>query len=312
MTVTLRFIPTLFVAFALSACGGGGAHVSFIPPSPVAPIAPTTPAPTTTAANYIVATTTGSTQYATDGGFVSYNSQSGQASSSIGNSEASFQVRYDAGAKQYQIQLPASTFWEGLFLNPNQTPNTRDFRTGDVTYTTYVQLHEFAATGYSYSALALWSAPGSQAGLAGGVALGIPTTVVGVPTAGTANYNGTIIGRTTRTAFDGLGGSYWPGIVEGSINLSFDFGAATLAGRINPTIYDDVRRSIDPLSFTNTVFSKGSTSFSGSFDTPLAGSNGFAGRFTGPQAQELMGNFTFPYLSDGKTFQATGAFVGKQ
>jgi len=40
--------------------------------------------------------------------------------------------------------------------------------------------------------------------------------------------------------------------------------------------------------------------------------NSFSGLFTGPSAQELIGNFAFPYRSpvDGKTYQADGAFIG--
>ena len=36
--------------------------------------------------------------------------------------------------------------------------------------------------------------------------------------------------------------------------------------------------------------------------------------FTGPNAEELIGNFAFPYQSpiDSKAYQADGAFVGKK
>ena len=313
MTIDLRRLLLASAAFALSACGGGGTEVGFIPPPP--PPAPPvlTPPPPTTAANYIVAATSGSTDYTTQGGFVSYNSASGQSlGTSIAQGDLSFRIRYDAGAGQYQIELPASTFWEGLSLTPGQVPNTSDFHTADVTYPTYLQLQEYAGTGYTYSALALWSAPGSEAGLSGGVAFGIPTPAGAVPTTGSATFNGSITGRTTQSSFDSLAGNYWPALVEGSINLSFNFGAGTLAGSLSPTIYDVDRRALAPLNFINTVYAKGSTIFSGSFDTNLTGTSSFSGQFTGPQAQELVGSFAFPYAADGKTFQATGAFVGKQ
>jgi hypothetical protein len=50
------------------------------------------------------------------------------------------------------------------------------------------------------------------------------------------------------------------------------------------------------------------------FDTDVAGLNGFSGQFTGPKAEELIGNFAFPYRSpvDGKIYQADGAFVGSR
>ena len=56
------------------------------------------------------------------------------------------------------------------------------------------------------------------------------------------------------------------------------------------------------------------TSFSGKFDSSLTGANSFEGLFTGPGALGVMGNFAFPYRSpiDGQTYQAGGAFIGKQ
>ena len=67
------------------------------------------------------------------------------------------------------------------------------------------------------------------------------------------------------------------------------------------------------MQFTNTVYSTGSTTFSGKFDSTLSGANSFSGLFTGPAAQELIGNFTFPYASpaDHHDYQAAGAFVAK-
>lgn len=313
MTIELRQLLLAAAVVSLSACGGGGSSaVSFLPPPPAAPPA-VSPPPTTTAANYIVAATTGTSDFETKGGFVSFDPRSGQSSGiSMAEGELSMGITYDWSSNQYVLRLPASSFWEGLFLNPNQVPNTRDFRTAGTPTPTYLQLQEYAGTGYTHSALALWSTPGPEGGLSGGIAFGIPTPAGSVPMTGSAIYNGSITGRTTQSSFDSLAGNYWPAIVEGSISLSFNFGAGTLAGSLSPTIYNDDRRALAPLSFTNTVYARGSTAFSGSFDTNLTGVNGFSGRFTGPQARELIGGFAFPYASDGKTYQATGAFVGKQ
>jgi hypothetical protein len=67
------------------------------------------------------------------------------------------------------------------------------------------------------------------------------------------------------------------------------------------------------MDFVETVFSKGSTAFSGKFDTSLTGANAFSGMFTGPQANELIGNFVFPYRSadDGKNYEAGGGFIAR-
>jgi hypothetical protein len=103
--------------------------------------------------------------------------------------------------------------------------------------------------------------------------------------------------------------------MSGGIQLNFDFGLGSLSGNITPSIfyyatYDDY--SLSPISFRNAVYSRGSTTFSGQFDTNLPGLNSFSGLFTGPNAQELIGNFALPYQSpiDGQTYQADGGFVG--
>lgn len=311
--MTLQLQRSLLAIFGatLSACGGGGGTpVSFIPPPPTTPSSP--PAPTT-AANYMIAANTGGQTFATSGGFVSYDPRTGKSISwNIADGELSMGIRYNASTKQYELKLPASSNWEGLYLDPNQVPNTRDFRTSSSGGPTHLQLQEYAGTGYNFSALAFWTVPGQEAGISGGVAFGLPTPAGAVPITGTATYNGSISGSATQSSFDGLAGSYWPAIVEGKIDLSFNFEAATLSGSLSPTVYDTERRALAPLSFSNTVFAKGSTTFSGSFDTNLVGTSAFSGQFTGPQARELMGNFAFPYSWDGKTYQATGAFVAKQ
>jgi len=100
--------------------------------------------------------------------------------------------------------------------------------------------------------------------------------------------------------------------VNGSILLSFNFAAGTLSGSISPNLHQGY--AFAPLNFRDTVYSTGSTTFSGRFDTTAAGVNSFSGLFTGPTAQELIGNFAFPYVSpiDSKSYQASGAFVAKK
>ena len=48
-------------------------------------------------------------------------------------------------------------------------------------------------------------------------------------------------------------------------------------------------------------------------DTNVAGINKFSGLFTGPNAEEVIGNFALPYRSpiDSQTYQAAGGFVAK-
>ena len=132
-----------------------------------------------------------------------------------------------------------------------------------------------------------------------------------MPVVGSASYQGLIEGGSTETYpndFD------FPAFVVGTINLNFDFGNGSLSGTLSPTIYLASTHILPTLSFTDTVYSTGSANFSGRFSTTIAGNNSFAGLFTGPAGQELIGRFAFPYLSpvDGNTEQAAGAFVAKR
>jgi hypothetical protein len=212
-------------------------------------------------------------------------------------------IRYDAAAKRYEVKVPSSGTWEGL------TPfGTNNFQSTSVAQFNVV---EGAATGYDYSALAQVLREGD---MLGGLAFGIPTAAGGVPMTGSASYAGSLMGQTTETYFDGLFQQTVDGWVYGTIDLNFNFGAGTLSGSIDPTLYLGTIYHLTPLQFTKTVYSAGSTSFSGEFDSPLTGQNNFSGVFTGPAAQELIGNFAFPYKSpiDNNNYEATGAFVAKQ
>ena len=87
-----------------------------------------------------------------------------------------------------------------------------------------------------------------------------------------------------------------------------------LSGSISPVLYLGDVYNLPSLQFINTVYSAGSTTFSGKFDSALSGANSFSGLFTGPAAQELLGSLAFPYTSpvDSKNYQAAGAFVAKR
>lgn len=303
-------------ASLLSACGGAG-EGGFVQSTPPPPVTPTpTPASSsgTMAADYIVASSGENQAFESFGSDVSVEGQSGAATvMSTGNTDQP-QIRYNSVSSHYEIALPEGGGWQAIGLDPNTVPNTRDLVTSGADRV-FFQLHEYAGTGYLYSALAWWSKwTGPYSYEAGGVAFGIPTAAGGVPLTGSATYNGSISGLTTETAFDNLGGQYYSAILEGGISLSFDFAAGKLSGSISPSVYNFERKSLAPMSFTDTVYSTGSTRFSGRFDTSLPGANSFSGEFTGPHAQELIGSLTFPYTSpdDGKVYQAAGGLVAKQ
>ena len=128
---------------------------------------------------------------------------------------------------------------------------------------------------------------------------------------GSATFSGTIFGQSNEPFETVIGDT---AIILGDIDLGFNFGAGTLSGSISPLLLLDTQYNLPSMQFTNTVYSTGSTTFSGKFETKLSGMNGFSGLFTGPAAQELIGDFIFPYKSpaDNKAYQAAGAFVAKK
>lgn len=118
-------------------------------------------------------------------------------------------------------------------------------------------------------------------------AYGIPTAGPDMPLSGTGSYKGAIEGGADD-------GSY----IFGSVSLAFDFAAGTLAGSMSPTLsyWDWTDYPLGDYTFRDTVFSRGSTSFSGAFTVPGSNaSSAFNGRFNGPGAAELMASWNAPY-----------------
>jgi hypothetical protein len=274
------------VALSLVACGSGGGQVNSTPTPAPSP----TPTPTPTATAIIKQATT-SQEFAVKGATGSSSAPADQ-----------LRVRYDAAAKAYEVQLPSSGTWERLLSNGGT------LRSDSIAQ---LNVQQGSSTGYEYSALAevLF-----RDGQLGAVAFGIPTPAGAVPTTGNATFKGSIFGQTNETFFNGLFMETVPGNILGDIDLGFDFGAGTLSGSISPVLYLGDVYNLPSLQFTNTVYSAGSTTFSGKFDSALSGANSFSGLFTGPAAQELLGSLAFPYTSpvDSKNYQAAGAFVAKR
>ena len=279
-----RLSPILLATvFALAGCGGGGGEfVNSAPPPPITP----TPTPST-----IIPAAVTSQQFAAVGS----SHLDGNQAPQLGAADQ-LQVRYVQASNSYEVQLPHSQAWAGISLLANSGPGPVNYA-GD---TAYVWLRD---GGLQYSRLVEWADKGST--IAGHEAIGVATPASGVPVTGTASYSGQLLGQTTENHSDGTD---LP--VDGSILLSFNFGLGSLSGSIAPNLHQLF--TLGSISFRDTVYSTRSTTFSGKFDTNLAGTNSFSGLFTGPNAQELIGNFAFPYKSpiDGLTYQADGAFVG--
>ena len=303
------------LAFSLAGCGGGGgsgaAGLASTPPPPLIP-------PTTLAVSIFPSPTPG--EFASVG--VSTNDDlvaRDDRLSTLSNADVDQpHIRYNSGGF-YEIELPGSS-WDRLvhykgLANPTSgnnyfQPASRPQNLG------YLLTSGPKSAGYSYSELAAWGNVNLTAEDGFGfVAFGTPTPAGAVPVTGSATYNGIVSGTADVLEPDFLVGGYFPTPVEGTVSLKFDFGAATLAG--STTLY--LNMGMNPLSigtfdFIETVFSSGSTTYSGKFDTDVGGKNFFLGRFTGPNATETIGAWALPfvYSGDHEAHQAIGAWIAKQ
>jgi hypothetical protein len=116
-------------------------------------------------------------------------------------------------------------------------------------------------------------------------AYGVPTAPGDIPLVGTASYAGELRGASSQWGWQNL---------SGTVAMDFDFASGSLGGKMD-MIYEDYYSlyAIPTMPFHETVFAKGSTTFSGNFDTVgLSTNTHFNGQFTGPNAAELMANFS--------------------
>jgi hypothetical protein len=145
-----------------------------------------------------------------------------------------------------------------------------------------------------------WAAIGSEI-----FAFGIATPAGAVPTKGSASYAAEIEGVARAPDYEF--------IVYGEALFQFDFGAGTLSGYMDPILNGPMGGPTLPrYSFTQTVYSPGSTTFSGSFDFSGPTPSSFHGQFTGPAAQELMASFQAPFSNYGDWGTMTGVMIGKK
>ena len=209
-------------------------------------------------------------------------------------------VRWNAEAKVYQVQMPETTL---AWIDQTSFSKMYGVAGGDVLQTDGAKLgYAIAIVPYSYTGrmeVGLNDGPGPQRYIAFGVA----TPAGAVPTVGTATYDADLVGRA---------GTSWG--LYGTAEFQFDFAAGTLTGFMDPQTNGAMGSpAVGRYTFSETFFAPGSTAFSGSFDK----GGSFAGVFTGPAAQELMANFSAPFMdwdSSGEpTVPATleGVMIGK-
>ena len=224
-------------------------------------------------------------------------------------------IRY-TGSGTYEVMLPGEDFGP-LSHDPkiaNPTPNDPFLVIHDCCGVRAFNI-EHSNSGFSYSAMATWARPDLDFGFttdAGVVAFGPGTPAGKVPLTGTASYAGFVSGLSDAKQFDEAGQGWYLLPVGGTVQLNFDFAKSTLAGQLDLSIAGGMNPvPVGTYSFAQTMFSPGSTTYSGSFATPLSGLNYFNGIFTGPNAEETIGSWAVPFQLNGEDHQALGAWIAK-
>lgn len=312
-------------ALALAACGGGGKNVAFtpLPPSPPPPPPPAQAAvtifPNPVPGEYAVV---GASIAGSGGNLDTYDSD-GQRFGPV-SAAASDQPRIRYLDGHYEIRMPGSD-WDRLIhyggLVDPTTDNNYFQPSRAATNTAYLVISNSAKwDDYRYSDMGGWGS--AAAGRFGAIAFGVPTPAGGVPTSGSATFEGKVQGVADIMQADFLYGGYVPLAVGGTVTLDFNFASGTLDGAL--TLYGPDGMNpflIGEYAFTDTVYSVGGTTYSGRFETSAAGDNFFLGRFTGPNAEETIGAWALPFVfakggetvpADGQVHQAYGAWIAKR
>lgn len=259
-------------------------------------------------------------------GYSTDSSGNGRAALS-GPTAVDMQFSYDASTNTYRITLPG--FQAGTLAGTGYSGSSGQVATSSGSHVTagsstalqpvFVTLPVpgSAFSPYAYTSFGSWNgqtgetADGRIIRSEGIFAYGIPTQPGDVPLSGSASYAAQI------RASLGPGVGDFP-FVGGDVRLMFDFGQGKLSGFMHPQIadsFDGIFVDFGQYDFAQTVYSKGSTTFSGKFVVPglPSADSFFDGKFTGPGAAELMARFVAPYVSDGgQTGTISGVWVGKK
>ncbi len=293
------------IAFSLTACGGGGTSggggLDSTPPPP--------PPPPQTVAIFsspqVGEFTSVGSSAAGSGGYENAGNPVGTIST---NQTDQPRIRYTAGGV-YEVQLPSGSY--DRLVSYGSGTDDSVLTTATNPQSSQLVISKSRNAGYRYSELAFWtSGPLNRFGAFG---FGVPTPNGAVPVTGSATYSGIVSGETDIFSFDQLAGAYYREPVSGTVNLNFDFAQGQLAGQMSLALAGYLNTSLGTFRFTDTVFSVGGTTYSGRFDTQLAGQNFFLGQFTGPNAEETIGAWalTFHFSGDGQDHQAFGAWIAK-
>lgn len=322
----------------LSACGGGGGDVASAPtpapapaPSPTPSPAPSPPA-TPPAFRPVAATIFPEPLYnpdlATVGMAWQHDPVPNTADTRNLRDADSVRITYDQVRKTYQISAPIAG--SGTIMQmANYTTYPFSYPSGlpgfhadpsDKNSTNYccnslsLSAADQPQSRYRYVSFVGLYAPGPASANVdtiayGTFAVGQPTKAGEVPISGTARYTGHVFGH-----FAGDAGATW---IEGTSRFNFDFGRALLTGDMTIAIQCMMGCAYDSITYslTDTQFTRGATTFSGSLATPGAPTNGsFSGMFAGPGAAEMMSQFQLPFFSPEyrRWMIVGGAIAGKR
>jgi hypothetical protein len=320
-----KLLLTGAAALSLAACGGGGGgeRVASIPTPPVTP----TPTPSSSPippAHIGLVSPAPFAVLAMGDSFT--RDASGHSSPTSGPSAEIVQFSYDAASNTYQISLP--DFQSGSLANiayNGSAGQVAGSSTSQITAGSSSTLQPVFVTlpvpgssysPYTYTSFGEWNgqtgvdSAGQSIRSEGIFAYGIPTAPGGVPTTGSASYTAQIVATLGPN-------TYPPNGVGGDVSLLFNLAAGTLSGSMHPQIidgFDGIFVDFGRFDFKNTIYSTGSTTFSGQFVVPGLpnASSSFNGNFTGPGAAELMAQFQTPYLLSGEQGTISGIWVGKK
>ena len=147
----------------------------------------------------------------------------------------------------------------------------------------------------------------------GSFAFGVPTTAAQMPRAGLGQY--TLVSEAL-TAVPGAATVFE---VVARLELRPDFGAGTLTGTMSADVYDGSNDwdefFLVTVTISDVVSSPDRTSFSGRLTAAGSSESGFLeGRFTGPDASEIMVRWLVPFVNPNTRQRATmfGSSVGKR
>jgi hypothetical protein len=212
----------------------------------------------------------------------------------FGTTADDIRFRWNADLDTYEIML-GSGDWQALTSNGTGGYVAAN---GDTIYADQT-IQDFAYSSIAY----IYPDSGSAVRFIG---YGIPTAAGDVPVSGHASYSAELRGSSEL----GYG-------IGGDALLNFDFGAGTLSGKMTPSAIDGWGSAfpLGTYDFVETVYSAGSTNYSGRFSWNGSTVGDFHGQFTGPDAAELIGAFNAPFVdpyNPGTTDTMHGAWAGRR